>query len=81
MQIQLAWLNWNYVTNMTFRCNFLLFAHLSYHDGSVEYAEKIHGGEFIQSQMVVICIWCVLFVTSKFDVIFMFPSQHFGEFF
>ena len=24
-------------------------------------------------------IWCALFVTSQFDVIFMFPNQHFGE--
>jgi len=24
--------------------------------------------------MVDICIWCALFVTSQFDVIFMFPS-------
>ena len=80
MQIQLAWLSKNYVTNITFRSNFLLFARLSYHDGTVAYAENIHGG-FIQSHMVVICIWCVLFVRSKFDVIFMFPSQHFGEFF
>jgi len=29
--------------------------------------------------MVVICIWCVLFVTSQFDVIFMFTNQRFGE--
>jgi len=28
---------------------------------------------------VVICIWCALFVTSQFDVIFMFPNQRFGE--
>jgi len=25
--------------------------------------------------MVVICIWCALFVTSQFDVIFMFSSE------
>jgi len=24
---------------------------------------------------VVICIWCALFVTSQFDVIFMFSSE------
>jgi len=30
---------------------------------------------------VVICIWCALFVTSQFDVIFMFPNQRFGEVF
>jgi len=29
--------------------------------------------------MVVICVWCSLFVTSQFDVIFMFPNQRFGE--
>jgi len=29
--------------------------------------------------MVVICVWCALFVTSQFDVIFMFPNQRFGE--
>jgi len=34
---------------------------------------------FILWHMVVICIWCVLFVTAQFDVIFMFPNQHFGE--
>jgi len=31
-------------------------------------------GWFIQWYMVVICIWCVVFVTSQFDVIFMFPN-------
>jgi len=31
-------------------------------------------GGFIQ-YMVVICIWCALFVTSQFDVIFMFSSE------
>jgi len=29
--------------------------------------------------MVVICIWCALFVTSQFDFIFMIPNQHFRE--
>ena len=29
--------------------------------------------------MVVICIWCALFVTSQFDVISMFPNQRFSE--
>jgi len=28
--------------------------------------------------MVVICIWCALFVTSQLGVILMFPSQRFG---
>jgi len=26
-----------------------------------------------------VCIWCALFVTSQFDVIFMFPNQRFDE--
>jgi len=30
--------------------------------------------------MVVICIWCALFVTSKFDVIFMFPNNVLAKF-
>jgi len=33
--------------------------------------QKILMGGFIQWHMVVICIWCALFVTSQFDVIFM----------
>jgi len=45
----------------------------------VAYAENFHGGEFIQWLTVVICIWCALFVTSQFDVMFMFPNQRFGE--
>jgi len=40
----------------------------------VAYAENFHGGG--QGHMVV--IWCALFVTSHFDVIFMFPNQRFG---
>jgi len=28
---------------------------------------------------VVIYIWCALFVTPQFDVIFLFPNQRFGE--
>jgi len=28
---------------------------------------------------MVICIWCAPFVTSRFDVIFVFPNQRFGE--
>jgi len=35
---------------------------------------------FIQWHMVVICICCALFVTSQFDVIFMFPNQRFAKF-
>jgi len=41
--------------------------------------QKIFMRGFIQWHTVVICIWCALFVTSQFDVIFMFPKQRFGE--
>jgi len=47
----------------------------------VAYAENFHGAVFIQWNMVVICVWCVLFVKSQFDVMFMFPNQCFGKFF
>jgi len=30
--------------------------------------------------MVVICFWCAVFVTSQFDVIFMFPNQRLAKF-
>jgi len=36
---------------------------------------KFSWGGFIQWHMVVICIWCVLIVTSQFDVMFMFSSE------
>jgi len=36
-------------------------------------------GVLVESHVVVICIWCALFVTSLIDVISMFPSQRFGE--
>jgi len=39
------------------------------------HTQKIFMRVFIQWQMVVICIWCALFVTSQFDVIFMFSSD------
>jgi len=29
--------------------------------------------------MVVICVWCALFVTSQFDVIFMFQNQRLSD--
>jgi len=29
--------------------------------------------------LVVICVWCALFMTSQFDVIFMFPNQRYDE--
>jgi len=41
--------------------------------------QKFSWGGFIQWHMVVICFWCAVFVTSQFDVIFMFPNQRFGE--
>jgi len=46
---------------------------------SVVYTENFHWGGFIQWHMVVICVCCELFVTSQFDVIFMFPNQPFGK--
>jgi len=46
---------------------------------ALAYADNFHGRGFIQWYMVVICIRCALFVTSQFDVIFMFPNQRFGE--
>jgi len=55
-----------------------------YHSKSRNYSDarktsgvrkKFSWGGFIQWQMVVICIWCVLFVMSQFDVIFMFSSE------
>jgi len=44
-----------------------------------ENTQKKNGGGFIEWHMVVICIWSALFVTSQFDVIFMFPNQRFDE--
>jgi len=38
-------------------------------------------GDFIQWHVVAVCICCALFVTSHFDVIFMFPNQRCGIFF
>jgi len=49
-----------------------------YYECIVAYAEKFHG-DFINRHVVAICIWCALFVTSQFHVIFMFPNQRFGE--
>jgi len=40
---------------------------------------KFSWGGFIQWHMVVICIWCALFITSQFDVIFMLPNHPFRE--
>jgi len=36
---------------------------------------KFPWGGFIQWHMLAICIWCAMFVTSQFDVIFMFSSE------
>jgi len=41
--------------------------------------QKVFVGVFIQWLMVVICIWCALFVTSQFEVTFIFSNQRFGE--
>jgi len=52
----------------------------NYYSTSVEWrTQKIFMGDFIQWHVVSICIWCALFVTSQFDVIFMFPNQCFDE--
>ena len=40
--------------------------------------KKFHGG-FHSVAHGGHLYWCALFVTSQFDVIFMFPNQHFGE--
>jgi len=37
------------------------------------------GVVLVQGHMVVICIWCAVFVTSQFDVMSMFTNQRFGE--
>jgi len=46
---------------------------------TVAYAKNCHGDGFIQWHVVVIFIWCTLFVTSQFEVIFIFSNQHLGE--
>jgi len=45
----------------------------------VAYAEHFHEESFIQWRVVDNCIWCALFVTTQFDVIFIFPNQRFDE--
>ena len=42
-------------------------------------SKNFHWRGFIQWHMMVICIWCALFVTSQYDDIFMFINQRFGE--
>jgi len=44
----------------------------------VAYAENFHGGGWFKV-IWWLFFWCALFVTSQFDVISMFPNQHFGE--
>ena len=39
------------------------------------YAENFHGEGFIQWYMVGIFIWYAVFVTSQFDVIFIFKTN------
>jgi len=41
---------------------------------------NFHGVCFIQWHMVVICVWCALFVTTQFEVIFMFPNNVLAKF-
>ena len=67
--------------NMVIVINYvqLLSVYLICTVSTVAYAENFHGGVLVQGRMVVICIWCWLFVTSQFDVISMFPNQRFGE--
>jgi len=43
--------------------------------------QKIFMGGFNRWHVVVICIWCALFVTSQFGAIVMSTNQRFGEFF
>ena len=52
--------------------------HCHRHTGSGVH-RKFSWGGLVQDHMVVICIWCALFVTSQFDVMSMFPNQRFGE--
>ena len=47
---------------------------------SVAYAENFHGGVLVQGHMVVICIWCALFVTSQFDVMSCFQTNVLAKF-
>ena len=80
------WLQWWYVTNCTFhflskisvvvfKCSCILTSELYQWR-----TQKIFiGGVLVQGHMVVICIWCAIFVTSQFDIISMFLHQHFGE--
>jgi len=53
------------------KCNPLLHIYHIYVLLTVAYAEKFHRRFFIQWHEVVIFIWCALFVTSQFDVIFV----------
>ena len=57
----------------------IIVIYIFIHSFPVAYAENLHRGGFIQWRMVVICLWCAVFVKSQFDVIFMFPNHRFGE--
>ena len=60
------------------KCSLLTHSsHLCASDSGVR--RKFSSMIFIQWHMVVIFIWCVPFVTSQFDVIFILPNQRFGE--
>jgi len=43
------------------------------------FPKEITLAGFIQRHVMVKYIWCALFVTSQFEVFFMFPNQRFGE--
>jgi len=59
---------------------FSSFSHKKVTFPAVAYAEIFHGGFVQEGRMVVICIWCALFVTSQFGVIVIFPNQRFCGF-
>jgi len=45
----------------------------------VAYAENFDGGGYIQWNMVVICIWCTLFVTSRLTSYSCFQTNVFAK--
>jgi len=59
---------------------FSSFSHKKVTFPAVAYAEIFRGGFVQEGRMVVICIWCALFVTSQFGVIVIFPNQRFCGF-
>jgi len=70
----------DYAADIAIVCNASLYLFISFSENAVTSSvrRKFSGG-VIQWHIVVICIWSALFVTSKFEVIFMFPIQRFGE--